>query len=105
MVDEERVDLSIVAFEWDERKSDGNRVKHSIDFEDAIEIFYAPILLRRSDRNSEEHWVAIGSLEDKLIAVVFARRKDVIRIISARHVRKDEERAYRNAKLGRPPER
>jgi len=104
-MDEETTELALRAFEWDAQKNESNHTKHSIDFEDAIDIFYAPILLRRSDRNNEERWVAIGSLDEKLIAVVFARRNDVIRIVSARHARKNEERAYRNAKLGRPPER
>jgi uncharacterized DUF497 family protein len=100
-MDEGATDLALRAFEWDAEKSESNRAKHSIEFEDAIDIFYAPILLRRSDRNNEERWVAIGSLDEKLIAVVFARRKDVIRIISARRARKNEERAYRNASMGR----
>jgi uncharacterized DUF497 family protein len=91
-------------FEWDADKSRANRRKHGIDFEDASEVFYGPVILRQSDRNDEERWIAIGSLEDRLITVVFARRADVIRIISARRARKNEERAYRNAKLGRSPE-
>jgi len=81
-----------------------NREKHGIDFDDATEIFYGPIFLRRSDRNNEERCIAVGSLEHRLIAVVFTRRSDVIRIISARRARKNEEREYRNAKLGRPSE-
>jgi hypothetical protein len=95
---------SVDRFDWDERKSELNLAKHGIDFEDATEVFYKPIILRRSDRNNEERWIAIGSLEDRLITVVFTRRADVIRIISARRARKNEEREYRNAKMGRPPE-
>jgi len=95
---------SVDRFDWNERKRELNLVKHGIDFEDATEIFYGPIILHRSDRNSEERWIAIGSLEDRLITVVFTRRADVIRIISARRARKNEEREYRNAKVGRPPE-
>ncbi|WP_236843442.1 BrnT family toxin [Bradyrhizobium icense] len=47
--------------------------------------------------------MAVGSSGDRLITVVFTRRADVIRIISARRARKNEERAYRHAKMGRPP--
>ena len=94
----------IQAFEWDEDKRKNNIKKHGIDFEDATEIFYGPIFLRRSDRNNEERWIAVGSLEDRFIAVVFTRRADVIRIISARRAWKNEERDYRNAKVGRPPQ-
>jgi uncharacterized DUF497 family protein len=93
-----------VSFDWDERKNELNLAKHGIDFDDAIEIFYGPIILCRSDRNNEERWVATGYSEDRLIAVIFTRRADLIRIISARRARKNEEREYRNAKMGRPPE-
>lgn len=95
---------SIRGFEWDLRKNSANFEKHRIDFGDAIEIFYGPIILRRSDRKSEERWVAIGSVNGKLTAVIFVRRGDVVRIISARRARKNEEREYRNAEMGRPPE-
>jgi uncharacterized DUF497 family protein len=91
------------SFNWDTRKNEINKQKHGIDFDDAVEVFYKPILLRRSDRNTEERWVAIGYSENRLIAVVFAQRNDVIRIISARRARKNEEREYRNEEMERPP--
>jgi hypothetical protein len=97
--------LQPASFEWDNRKSNSNLAKHGIDFEDASQVFYEPILLRRSDRNNEERWVAVGFLEGRSVAVIFTRRANVVRIISARRARKDEERAYRNAKMGRPPQR
>ena len=96
--------LAPARFEWDDDKSATNLGKHGIDFADAIDIFYGRVILRQSDRNNEERWIAIGSLENRLIAVIFTRRADVIRIISARRARKNEEREYRNAKVGRPPE-
>ncbi|HXB80279.1 MAG TPA: BrnT family toxin [Bradyrhizobium sp.] len=102
MVDEIKVGRALRGFEWDEQKSKNNLAKHGFDFEDVVRIFYAPVLLRRSDRNQEERWIAIGSLDGRLIAVVFARRADIIRIISARRARKNEENAYHNAKMGRP---
>ena len=91
-------------FEWNDGKNRRNLAKHGIDFDDAREVFYGPVIVRQSDRENEKRWVAIGSLEGKLIAVVFTRRVDVIRIVSARRARKNEERAYRNAEMGRPPE-
>jgi uncharacterized DUF497 family protein len=101
----ESLDLgSFDGFEWDEDKRRSNLAKHGIDFDSAIEVFYGPIILRRSDRNNEERWTALGYSDDRLVVVVFTRRADVIRIISARRARKNEEREYRNAKVGRPPE-
>lgn len=96
--------LSPASFEWDDQKRELNFAKHGIDFENAIEVFYGPNILRRSDRNNEERWTALGHSDNRLIVVVFTRRADVTRIISARRARKNEERAYRNAKVGRPPE-
>ena len=51
---------SVRGFDWDQRKSDSNLAKHGIDFEGAVEIFYGPIMLRRSNRNNEDRWIAIG---------------------------------------------
>jgi uncharacterized protein len=89
------------SFEWDERKNLLNLAKHGIDFDDAIEVFHGRIILRQSDRNNEERWIAIGEIEGRIIAVVFTRRGDTLRIISARRARKNEEREYRNKEMGR----
>jgi uncharacterized DUF497 family protein len=45
---------SISGFDWDKGKSDSNLAKHGIDFDGALEVFYGPIVLRRSNRNNEE---------------------------------------------------
>ena len=100
--DVQRLFAGVRGFEWDSNKREVNLRKHRIDFEDAVGIFDGPIIVRRSDRE-EERWIAIGSLDNRLVAVVFTRRADVIRIISARRARKNEESQYRNAKVGRPP--
>ena len=91
-------------FEWDENKSKANLSKHGYDFDDASQVFYEPVVLYPSDRNKEVRWIAVGSLEERLVAVIFTRRGETIRIISARRARKNEERTYHNAKVGRAPE-
>jgi uncharacterized protein len=101
MTDEKLTELVLRSFDWDEQKNELNRVKHGIDFDDAIEVFYGPIILRRSDRNDEERWLAIGKSHDRIMSVIFTYRQELIRIISARHPRPNEERAYRNASMGR----
>ncbi|HVQ71311.1 MAG TPA: BrnT family toxin [Bradyrhizobium sp.] len=93
--------LSATGFEWDEVKSNANLTKHGISFEDASEIFYEPVVVKESSRNSEERWIAIGKSHDQIVTVIFTRREDLIRIISARRPRPDEKRAYRNATMGR----
>jgi uncharacterized DUF497 family protein len=94
----------IRAVEWNEAKAASNRRKHGIDFDEAADALYAPVLLSRSDRNIEERWLAIGETEDRVIAIAFTWRGDTLRIISARRARKHEERAYRHAALGRAAE-
>jgi uncharacterized protein len=94
--------LAPIGFEWDEEKSNGNLIKHGISFDDASEVLYGPFIVRRSTRNDEERWLAIGISHDRLMSVIFTRRNDLIRIISARRPRPDEKRAYRDASLGRP---
>lgn len=96
--------LAPIGFEWDEIKSDANLAKHGIAFEEASEIFYGPIVVRPSNRNNEERWIAIGKSQDRIVSVVFTYRNDLIRIISARRPRPDEKRAYGDASLGRPPQ-
>ena len=90
----------IRAFEWNESKAAINRRKHGIDFDDAVRIFYGPCLLRPSDRDTEERWLAIGETEGRIIAVAFTWRGDTLRIISARHARRNERRAYHQEKMG-----
>lgn len=96
--------LESAGFAWDEEKGQANLIKHGIAFEEASEIFYGPIVVWRSNRNNEERWVAVGESHGRVVSVIFTRRNDLIRIISARHPRQNEERAYRNAKMGRPSE-
>jgi hypothetical protein len=94
----------IRAVEWDEEKAASNRRKHGIDFDEAVEVFYGASLLRRSDRDTEERWLAIGETEGRVITVVFTWRGDALRIISARRARRNERRAYYQEKMGRAPE-
>jgi hypothetical protein len=91
----------IWAVEWNEDKAASNRRKHGIDFDEAIEVFYGTSLLRRSDRHTEERWLAIGESEGRVVTVVFTWRGDALRIISARRARRNEKRAYYQEKMGR----
>lgn len=91
----------VLAFEWDEKKRASNLDKHGIDFEDVTEVFYGATLVRRSHRNNEERWIAVGEMEHRIVAVVCTRRGNALRLISARRARKNEARQYRNQKMGR----
>ena len=99
----EELFASVRAVEWSEQKAEANRRKHGIDFDEATEALCKPVLVRRSDRNNEERWLAIGETDKRVIAVAFTWRGNTLRIISARRARRNEERSYRNASVGRAP--
>jgi uncharacterized DUF497 family protein len=87
-----------VEFEWDENKERRNIEKHGIDFDQAKSIWNGPILeVAGSHRSGEERVVAIGTHEDICFAVVYTRRGEKIRIISARRARRKERAYYQNA--------
>ncbi len=88
-----------VAFEWDSRKQLANLEKHGIDFEDAARIFLGGVvtLPGHSGQSGERRFVAVGSVDDCEIAVVYTERHGVCRLISARRARKSERTAYRKA--------
>lgn len=96
--------LAPVGFEWDEEKNRANLAKHGISFDDASQIFYGLVVIKRSNRNDEERWIAVGGYNERILTVIFTRRDRAIRIISARRPRPDEKRAYREASMGRSPQ-
>ena len=85
-------------FEWHEQKRRINLEKHGIDFEDAIGIFDGHAFVRRSDRDGEPRFVAVGEVQGRVVAVVYTVRNDIYRIISARRGTKNEAREYRHRK-------
>jgi uncharacterized protein len=91
-------------FSWDQSKSDSNKVKHGIDFEQAKEVFEDKnaVITASNTGNSEDRWIVIGkTLKQFLIAVVFTIRDVSIRIISARQARKNEIKDYLSHSLNK----
>jgi uncharacterized DUF497 family protein len=83
--------------EWDEAKRAANEVKHGIDFVRAGLLFDGrPTVSFTSPRADEERYLTIGDLDGRLYTVVWTRRGDVIRLISARRARREEEKRYRS---------
>lgn len=86
--------MSDLVFEWDEAKRWLVLEKHGIDFVDAVRVFAGPKLVLSSPRGDEPRWMAIGYVNGRCIAVVFTRRDDVVRIITARRARDYERKAF-----------
>ena len=83
-------------YEWDETKAQTNRRDHGIDFADAATVFEDDVALTASDDAShEERFVTLGmDAVGRLLVVVYTRRGDLIRIISARKATRTERRYY-----------
>jgi uncharacterized protein len=83
-------------FEWDEKKRRFNLEKHGLDFRDAFRVFAAAYYSRKSRNrgNDRERFLAIGELERRLITIVYTVRGKIIRIISMRKARYEEEEEY-----------
>jgi len=83
-------------FEWDEYKNIINKEKHKISFETAAYVFDDPYYIEMFDFEhsiDEDRYIAIGKVGDVLF-VVFTKRKDTIRLISARLATNAERSLY-----------
>ena len=84
--------------EFDFKKQTINLRKHGIDLRDAAYVF---LDARRLDavaerqEYGEERRVVIGAVEDRVWVVVYTRRTDAIRLISARKANEREQKRYR----------
>jgi uncharacterized DUF497 family protein len=89
-------DTGTRSFEWDESKRRANVAKHGIDFTDVKGVFDDPSALTyQSPRPSDEpRYVTVGMSRGVLMAVIFTRRGQAIRIISARIARRSERELY-----------
>ncbi|MEA2338696.1 MAG: uncharacterized protein QOE82_2703 [Thermoanaerobaculia bacterium] len=86
-------------FEWDEFKARANAVKHGVTFDEAQTVFTDRWALEAydGDHSIYEERLRITGLSDhnRLLIVAFTLRDfETIRIISARQVTRNEERAY-----------
>jgi len=82
-------------FEFDQAKSEANRLKHGIDFVQAQELWkdlYALQIQAKSD--TEPRFALIASMQGKVWSVFFTERNSKIWIISARRSRINEEDLY-----------
>jgi len=84
-----------MSFEFDPVKSEGNLVKHGIDFVAAQALWEDPDLLEIPARTVDEpRYLVIGNIDDKHWAGVIIYRDGNIRIISVRRARPEEVELY-----------
>ena len=80
-------------FEYDPEKSERNKVKHGIDFEEADKD--ALVIAARSD--TEPRYMVLGKIDGVFWAAFVTYRWEAIRIISVRRARKQEVKVYEEA--------
>ena len=82
-------------FEYDHQKSEANKIKHGLDFDEGQAIWRDPGAIQIGSTFAQEQRVLrVGEICGKLWTVVFTMRDDVVRIISVRRARSREERLY-----------
>lgn len=83
--------------EFDSDKQTINLRKHGIDLRDAAYVFLDTRRLDAADERQnygEERRVVVGMVEDRVWVVVYTRRADAIRLISARKANEREKKRY-----------
>ena len=82
--------------EWDDSKNETNFEKHGIDFELAQEIFQGSFISKIDDQREygEMRFLALGTLGEFILLVVYTMRGRNVRIISARRANKKERSVY-----------
>ena len=84
-------------FEWDEAKNASDIEKHGLAFEKALIIFEDERRFTIEDvrfKYDEHRFTVFGSIRERLHLVVFVKRGEIIRIISARKANKREQKKH-----------
>jgi len=85
-------------FEFDSEKSDDNKKKHGIDFNEAQAIWNDPDFIEIPVKTSDEpRFLVIGKIAGKHWSGVITYRGEKIRIISVRRSRKEEVKIYESS--------
>jgi len=87
-----------IGFEWDEGNKDKNWVKHRVsDIECEEAFFNVPLVVfpSKAEAKGEDRYYILGKNDkERELFVVFTKRGDKIRVISARDMNKKERKCY-----------
>jgi len=85
-------------FEWDPNKAHANQRKHGVSFTEAAEVFgddHSSCTPDPDHSEGEERFLLFGMTSNgSYLVVAFTERQQTIRIISARHMSRQERKAY-----------
>ena len=79
---------------WDKDKARINEEKHGVTFEETAEILVGDYIEFESNANGEKRSRAVTRIRGEYLTVVYARRGETKRIISARHSSQKERQQY-----------
>ncbi len=87
-----------LGFQWDQGSIDKNLIKHKVENWECEQIFFnRPLLVLDDPQHSipEKRWAAFGKTDaERFLVVIFTKRGDLIRVISARNMNKKERKFY-----------
>ncbi len=92
--------MKLIRFEWNDNKSRQNKRKHGVSFEEAQSVFYDERAIQYFDPDhseDEDRFIMLGmSIKTRVLVVCHCYKENdaVIRIISARKAKKDEQNEY-----------
>ena len=85
-------------FQWDRENIDKNLIKHNVENWECEQIFFnRPLLVFDDPKHSvsEKRWAAFGKTDaGRFLVIIFTKRDNLIRIISARDMNKRERGYY-----------
>ena len=82
-------------FEFDERKSETNKLKHGINFHEAIALWEKPVVeIPTYPGTDEQRTLVLGTIDEKHWSAIITERAGNMRIISVRRSRKEEVETY-----------
>jgi uncharacterized DUF497 family protein len=87
-----------VGFQWDQGNIDKNFIKHNVENWECEQLFFNKPLLVLDDlihSVAEKRWAAFGRTDaGRHLVVVFTKRGNLLRVISARDMNKKERKFY-----------
>ena len=93
---------NIIGFQWDKGNSDKNLFKHNVENWECEQIFFnEPLVIMDDPKHSflEKRWAAFGRTDTgRRLVVIFTKRDERIRVISAREMNKKERKFYEKTK-------
>jgi hypothetical protein len=89
-------------FQWDSGNADKNQLKHQVSQAEAEQVFFnEPLIVREDPKHSqvEPRYYALGQTSvGRQLFIVFTIRENLIRVISARDMKRRERKVYQDAK-------